>query len=63
MDVLNTEIQVNLFQVEFIERYVLVHCLGGVSHGLNLMLVVVVSSVKLALNLASGPTEQKTSGK
>jgi hypothetical protein len=34
-----------------------------VSHGLNLMLVVVVSSVKLVLNLASGPTEQKTSGK
>jgi thymidine phosphorylase len=47
MDVLNTEIQVNLFQVEFSERYVLVHCLGGVSHGLNLMLVVVVSAVKL----------------
>ena len=58
VDVLNTEIQ-----VEFFERYVLVHCLGGVSHGLNLMLVVVVSSVKLVLNLASGPTEQKTSGK
>jgi hypothetical protein len=37
-------------QVEFSERYVLVHC--GVSHGLNLMLVVVVSSVKLALILA-----------
>ena len=61
VDVLNTEIQVNLFQVEFSERYVLVHC--GVSRGLNLMLVVVVSSVKLALSLASGPTEQKTSGK
>jgi hypothetical protein len=29
VDVLNTEIQVNLFQVEFSERYVLVHCLGG----------------------------------
>jgi thymidine phosphorylase len=42
---------------------VLVHCLGGVSHCLNLMLVVVISSVKLALNLTSGPTEQKTSGK
>jgi hypothetical protein len=38
-----------------------VHC--GVSRGLNLMLVVVVSSVKLALILASGPTEQKTSEK
>ena len=58
VDVLNTEIQ-----VEFSERYVLVYCLGGVSHGLNLMLVVVVSSVKRALNLASGPTEQETSGK
>jgi thymidine phosphorylase len=63
VDFLNTEIQVNLFQVEFSERYVLVHCLGGVSHGLNLMLVVVVSSVKLALKLASGHTEQKTSVK
>ena len=61
VDFLNTEIQVNLFQVEFSERYVLVHC--GVSHVLNLMLVVVVSSVKLARNLASGPTEQKTSVK
>jgi thymidine phosphorylase len=44
-------------------KIIIKHCLGGVSHCLNLMLVVVVSSVKRVLNLASGPTEQKTSGK